>query len=605
MPYEVIEQRIENAPAARVPHTSTIGVRWVLGYLAWLFIIIMLVWAFAFAVVSPAFASASAVIRASQERGFARLIIGFSELPKFESEIDAGIFVLSFDKTVDVDVSRLAEAIPEYVGQARRDPDGKALRIALTRSYHANIMEAGLELFIDLLPPEWKGLPPPLPAATIKALTRKAIDAARRQAELVAQRKAVSIPYKLKVRLGRHPTFSRIVFQWNKFVTFNLTRTGRRVELKFNKRAKVDLSQARSDPPKFLQNINVVKNPDGMTMHLTVDEDVDIRGFREGLNYVLDLTGPDALAEASAAAVAKKIAGKKKSAGSKKSVPPAEKTEMTVMTAERENSVVVKPVHSKNVRIVRKNIDPGVLSAASFAENKPEEPDISRAANAEPSAKSAGEDDAAQASAQKAREPTSVPPDGAKNAKAQPDDAKNAKVQPDGAKDAKVQPDAKTSSVAEAESGSNQADSPMARAAIAGANNAGASLRFTFQFEKPVAAAVFRRGHSIWSVFDSKARLDLKGLRQAGKGIIEDIKQVHFGDAQYIRITLKKPQLVHVTYSNNGWHLAIGEMASGNTNPLEMVRALRGDKRSLIKIKMKNYGRVHWLTDPEIGDRLA
>lgn len=568
--YEFTERLFEDAPAERAPGAPTSGLRWAMEYLAWLFIIFTLAALFALAVLSPAFAGISAGIKASKEQGFARIIIGFSDLPKFESEVAAGIFILSFDKPVDIDVTQIPQDIPEYVGMIRRDPDGRALRFALTRAYQVNIMEAGLELFIDLLPPDWKGLSPSLPAATIKALTEKALEAERRQADEAEQRKAAEIPYKLKVRLARHPTFSRIVFQWNKFVTFDLSRKGRTVELKFNKSAKADLSQLKADPPKFLQNIGTKNTPDGMTMRLTVDEDVDVRGYREGLSYVLDLTGPEALAEASSATPADKAAAKKNPADLKKTELPPGKTGMTVSTG------------GGDARIVIKDIDPAVLSGKSFAENAPGEPDVSSGASAKPGPRPSAGGDKGTAGAVKY--PSSGSDDG---------------------KDPEAQSGAKTGIAAEAEANSKAAAGSAVKSTGAVEETARASLRFTFQFDKPVAAAVFRRGRTIWGVFDTEKRLDLQALRRAGKGMIEDIKRVSSGKAQVILITLKEPQLVHVTHSNNGWHLTIGNMVGGTTNPLVFERALRGDKRSLIKIKMKDYGKVHWLTDPEIGDRLA
>ena len=70
-------------------------------------------------------------------------------------------------------------------------------------------------------------------------------------------------------------------------------------------------------------------------------------------------------------------------------------------------------------------------------------------------------------------------------------------------------------------------------------------------------------------------------------------------------MTFGQPQLAHVAHSNNGWHLTVGDMATGKTTALHLSRALRKDKRSLIKVAMKDFGRVHWLNDPEVGDRLA
>jgi tetratricopeptide (TPR) repeat protein len=571
--YEIADKLIENTQARQRRGSHKIGLRWVLEYLVWLFIISMLAVIFALTVLSPAFAGISATVKATKEKGFGRIVIGFSDLPKFKDELASGIFVLSFDQPVDVDLEPVLEAIPEYVGMVRRDPDGRALRFALKRSYQINIMQAGNELFVDLLPPDWKGLSPSLPSATIKALTETAIAVERRAADKAAQRKSAKIPFRLKVRLARHPTFSRIVLDWNKFVTVDLTRKGRTVDIKFDQSAKVDLSQLKVDPPKFLQNVHAQTTPDGMTVSFTIDEDVDVRGFREGLNYVLDLTGPDALAEASAAAVADKVGAKKTPGAAGKNAVPEGKKEMLLLAGKRKKQAEEKTTRNSSIAIVTKDIDPAILSSKSFESSSAVSPDVSVTVVAKSNS----------ASENKVAPPAS---DGEKKTAPQ-------KGAPKGENEAKNKPPAMTaSSVPSSDAGINALAS-------------GAGLRVTFQFSKPVAAAMFRRGRSIWTVFDSDAQLDLSDLRTRAKNMVEDIQQVRFGSAQYVRIKLKEPQLAHVSHSNNGWHLTIGDMATGKTNPLQLVRALRDDKRSLIKIAMKDYGRVHWLTDPEIGDRLA
>lgn len=558
MGYQFANKLMEDAPAAQGRGMQKIGLRWVIEYLVWLLIFSMLTAIFAVTVLSPAFAGNTATARATKENGYGRIVIEFSDLPKFQDEIASGIFVLSFDKPVGVDLNPILEAIPEYIGLVRQDPDGKAIRFALKRSFQVNIMEAGMELFVDLLPPDWKGLPPPLPSATIKALTEKAIEAERRATKEAAQRKEAKIPYKLKVRLARHPTFSRIVFDWNKFVTVNLMRKGRKVDLKFDKSTKIDLSQIKADPPKFLQNVISQTTPDGMIVSFTVDEDIDVRGFREGLSYVLDLTGPDALAEASADALADKVGSKKTSDKGHKNSLPKGKKEMALLVGKRKKPSEENTVLSTKAKIVTKEIDPAILSSKSFNENEAVSPDVTVTVVAK-----------------------------SKKKPSEKDGQKKAALQTKKTVDAEISKSGPT------------------KGGKSGAFTNGSGLRYTFQFSEPVAAAIFRRGPSIWTVFDSDAVLDLTALRTHSKNMVDDIQHVRFGKAQYVRIKLKTPQLAHVSFSNNGWHLTIGDMATGKSNPLRLVRALREDKRSLIKIVMKDYGRVHWLTDPEIGDRLA
>lgn len=561
MQTDAAKKLAENTRDTHARQPSKIGVLWIIEYLAWLLVIFVLSGMFALAVLSPAFAMTNATIRGTNEQGFGRIVIDFEKLPKFKHEMAAGIFILSFEEGVDVDIAAIKEQLPKYVGLTRRDPDGKALRFALNRPYEINLMEAGKELFIDLLPPEWKGHPPALPAATIKALTMKALEAERERAEREAQRKAALVPYELNVRLGRHPTFTRIVFEWNKFVAANLKRNGGWVELRFDQEAKANFAELRSDVPKFLKAIDAVADDEGMVVQLSIDEDVDVRGFREGLSYVVDLTGPDALTDASASNLATVLGAKKgPDSESIKALTPNGRKELVQLTGKRPEP---QPGNDRgaDVKLVTKDLDPAILTEQSFSVDEVRPPEFP----------------------------------------GRPDDQNAQETQPPVQVTEPEKEIKKPAAAILAKPPARMAANPF----VPSAENANDVLRYTFHFETPVSAAVFRRGRSIWAVFDSNAKLDLEPLREAGGSMIEDLKQVSFGDAQYIRIKLKTPQLAHVTHSGNGWHLAIGDVRAGETNVLKLVRTLRDDKRSLIKVTMKDQGKVHWITDPEIGDRIA
>src|SRR6185437_6162058 len=59
--------------------------------------------------------------------GYARLVIKLAD--EVESEVTAAgsILVIRFKHPVDVPVEAIADAAPDYVGSARRDPDGMAI----------------------------------------------------------------------------------------------------------------------------------------------------------------------------------------------------------------------------------------------------------------------------------------------------------------------------------------------------------------------------------------------------------------------------------------------------------------------------------------------
>jgi hypothetical protein len=99
-------------------------------------------------------------VSAGVENGFARLILFLGGDVESQVHVNNNVIVISFDRPVDLSVGNLAASTGGYIGAARRDPDGKAIRLALSRKVTVNSMAVGERLFVDLLPETWSGLPP-------------------------------------------------------------------------------------------------------------------------------------------------------------------------------------------------------------------------------------------------------------------------------------------------------------------------------------------------------------------------------------------------------------------------------------------------------------
>src|SRR5258705_10270792 len=95
--------------------------------------------------------------------GYARLVFKLAEFVDTEVFGAGSIVVVQFKRPVDIPVDQLSDAVPDYVGSARRDPDGSAIRLSLARRATVNTMTAGERVFVDLLSPKWTGPPPPPP----------------------------------------------------------------------------------------------------------------------------------------------------------------------------------------------------------------------------------------------------------------------------------------------------------------------------------------------------------------------------------------------------------------------------------------------------------
>src|SRR6267142_6048164 len=106
--------------------------------------------------------------------GFARLVLKLAEDVESEVVTAGSIIVIRFKRPVDIPVDRLSDAVPDYVGSARRDPDGTAIRLSLSRRATVNTMTAGERIFVDILPDSWTGPPPSLPSEVIRELSERA-----------------------------------------------------------------------------------------------------------------------------------------------------------------------------------------------------------------------------------------------------------------------------------------------------------------------------------------------------------------------------------------------------------------------------------------------
>ncbi len=144
--------------------------------------------------------------------GYARLMLKLTEDVESDVTTAGSIIVIRFKRPVDVPVDKLSDAVPDYVGSARRDPDGMAIRLSLARRATVNTMTAGERIFVDFLPDSWTGPPPSLPAEVIRELSERARVAERALRAQLAVNAAKKKP-PVRVRASVQPTFVRFVFE--------------------------------------------------------------------------------------------------------------------------------------------------------------------------------------------------------------------------------------------------------------------------------------------------------------------------------------------------------------------------------------------------------
>ena len=220
--------------------------------------------------------------------GFARLVLKLAEDVESEVSTAGSIIIIHFKRPVDIPVDKLSDAVPDYVGSARRDPDGTAIRLSLARRATVNTMTAGERIFVDFLPDGWTGPPPPLPAEVIRELAARARAAERALRAQLAVAAAKKKP-PVRVRASVQPTFVRFVFEMPDGVNVSSVLNDQKLTLQFNNVLSFDLADAKVAAPPNIASISQRADVESSAVDIVLIGEVDVHSFREEKNYVIDV----------------------------------------------------------------------------------------------------------------------------------------------------------------------------------------------------------------------------------------------------------------------------------------------------------------------------
>jgi len=499
----------------------------------------------------------------STSGGYARIVLKLAEDVESEVSQAGSVLIVRFKRPVDVPVEILGDSAPDYIGSARRDPDGTALRLALSRRVTVNSMTAGERIFIDLLPDGWKGAPPGLPQEVVKELS----DRARAAERALRQQRAAAEGQKkppIRVRASVQPTFVRFAFETPPNVGASSLLDDKRLTLTFNAGLVFDLADAKLSAPANVASIGQATDGNRTAVEIALIGDVDVKSFRDEKSYVVDIgfqqqDKPSPLAQVPATPPAEK--------------KPAEaKPVETAPAPAQKSSEIQQPTSETIARDIaqEKKIEaPAVAPVATVDVPKPE------ASKPEPV---------------KMAEPAPVAP--APVVAAAP--VKETLPAPAPAAPAPA-----------------QAAAPVETAGLpVEIKRSSEGVRMNFAFPAPTAVALFRRGEMLWLVTDSTKPIDVAAIRRDSGSVVGDAEAIKLDKGQAVRIRLNRPQLASLSTddaSSDGraWTLTLADTRQTQSQPLSAVRNIADPSKASVQVQLARPGVKHRITDPDAGDVLT
>jgi tetratricopeptide (TPR) repeat protein len=491
--------------------------------------------------------------------GYARLVLRLAEDVDSEVSVAGSIIVIRFRHPVDIPIDALADAVPDYVAAARRDPDGSAIRLSLARRVTINTMTAGERVFIDLLPDTWKGPPPALPLEVIRELSERARNAERalRQQRAIAEAKKRT---PIRVRASVQPTFVRFVFEMPDGVGVSSALNDQKLTLSFTAGLTFDLADAKLAAPSNVASINQKLEGDSSAVEVTLIGDVDVHSFREDKNYIVDVAFQQA---------------EKPSA----LLSPAPQASHVPATA--------APATAAPVPAAPAVTAPAASGMPSGQPAPPRQSGEAAPAKPDPSAEHAG---------------TEAKPAAAPKLSLVSEASKSAPPAPEAPASLPEKPARMTGSEPPVEIRTDD------RPAAVDAKRDSGGLRLSFSFATATPAAVFRRADTVWLVFDSTKPVDIEPIRSRGGAVIADVSLLPLEKGQAVRIRLNQPQMPSLTSddqaSGANWTLTFADAMQTPTQPLTATRNISDPAHANVSVSLPGHGRMHRVLDPDAGDTL-
>jgi hypothetical protein len=431
-------------------------------------------------VAASAWALDKGQLYATEENGYARLILSFPNLdalPAYSMKIDNGVLSIQFEEQVDLVLPDVGTTMPNYLSVARLDPDRRGLRVGLKNTFNFNRIEAGEKLFVDLMPSNWQGMPPALPQEIVDELAERARQAAIKAEQQRKARMAAELNPTAKVRIGTAATFTRLQFDWSVPTDAEFVQNGELGEINFEWPVEIDVSQIIDQLPEQLASLDTAYSVDGSVASLRFAEGVEPRFYAiSSSQYVLDIdTDGIALPALTPAALEGEVAN----------------------------------------------------TAAEAEATRPPEPSIA----------------ALQATPAETITPY--------------------------------------------------------------VNVLGNTVRVVFPFESDIPAAVFRRGDSVWMIFDTVAGIGTPAYSSDLDAVTSDFAVLTSGDTQIVRLDLSQERLATIGSEGMAWVLSLGDMMLSPTEPMALTRR-RDDVGSFEMVAdIARPGRIHQFQDPVVGDTLS
>ena len=477
---------------------------------------------------------------------FGRLVFDWPAAVGHEVDASGQVLTVRFDRPLTSDFGTVLGQLDAYLVSGALSEDGRAVRFQLKQPVRVNSFTNGNSVVVDLR-----------------------FGAADRQG--TAQAASAGAPA-LRVRVGEHPTFNRLVFDWTRPVTYQSGKEGGNLSIRFDQPARIDLAAVRGQLPEGLTNPQTSLGDEGTEFSLQIPAGSTVRHFKSGEKVVVDiLKGPAEPAPVAEQEVA---------------VPP---------TAESELEAEPLPAIAEAAPVAEEPVEDAAKAPISLT---PPTPEPENPAEEAPEGTAGSE----QITAETAQEGSTADGEGAPAAGEELSEEEKAAQEAE-----RLRIEAEDAAALKAAREGNLNLNRPGELTIrdnAPDEQGPAPVSLTFVWPEDIGAAAFRRGANVWIVFDRKASIDLAPLRQQGQPLIERIEQLPISGATVLRLRTQPGINPIARREGFDWIIDFRKKPIRPRNQITVEATTDADIGPQLLFPTADPGALINLFDPDVGDTL-
>ena len=491
-------------------------------------------------------------VRAALHDDFGRVAFNWSSPVSHKSALRNGRLTVRFGRPIEASFGRVARSLGKYIASVTPGDDGQSVVFDLKGDFDAYSYDSGRAVIVEFADKS--------PSAADKPEAEKKAEAKPETAAPsdpeAASGASPDLPV-VRVRSGRHPDYTRIVFDWPSKVAYSFKQVGGVATVTFERAARIDLGRVRSRRLPYIGGVRSQTGSDSVTVTLSVPATSKVRHFLAGQKVVLDIRRPS---------------------GSEKAVPlppPAAEGEAT-KAAKAEGAPKTSPTAEDTRETPSAAVKPGAKTAEA----------------ASPAAlqvlKPAAEEIAAKPAPSGSGQPTKLTP--VRSALSSPGSQAAAALSPQGILSPGTPPPLPPT--------------PATVTANASSDDVNA-VTLRFDWDEPVGAAVFRRAGFLWVAFDRPTAIDIDQLRQAGGNIIKGIEQMGVPQATVLRMATLAGINPRLRRDGLAWLLDFRKQPIEAVTSITVKAQPESPVGARLFLPLPEPGAPIGVTDPEVGDNFV